>query len=179
MGMVRRCTRVSMYSPTAVYRGTSRQPHRQMNYVSTVPWSLLFHVYACRCQAFWWTGVHAPLAWWKRVGSLALFMEVHGTIGLTHGSMCIDWKSWKRMETTETFPDALTRIQLTTHLLRIPAAAQSSVWFPHPHRLCPPLQGLNLVFKSTPHGLPKTNPPQMFLCHRPVATLRSTPARTS
>ena len=32
-------------------------------------------------------------------------MEAHGTHGFTHGSTCIAWNSWKRIETTKTFPD--------------------------------------------------------------------------
>jgi len=35
----------------------------------------------------------------------ASLIETRGTTGSTHGSACIDWKFWKRVETTGTFTD--------------------------------------------------------------------------
>jgi len=42
-------------------------------------------------------------------------MEAHGITSFAHGSACIDWKSWKRVETTETFPDEQQFGQLIIH----------------------------------------------------------------
>jgi len=37
-------------------------------------------------------------------------MEVRGTTRFAHGSTCTDWKPWKRIESTECFPDEVITV---------------------------------------------------------------------
>lgn len=69
------------------------------------PMIIGFCTSACEYQASPWMRIHAPAAWWKRVGSPVPFMEARGTNGFTCGSAWIDWNPRKRIKATEIFPD--------------------------------------------------------------------------
>ena len=59
-------------------------------------------------------------------------MEAHGTTGFARGSTCIDWNSWKRVETTETFPDVQSLANLSLSAQSVLLSVSMHDHRPHP-----------------------------------------------